>query len=75
MSPRVFYLELHKIYKAAPGGSYTKPPVSLEGQLIWREFFYTCSAFTPNFDRMVRSRPRPLPLVGVLVPCKRASPS
>ncbi len=53
LSPRVFYLELQKIYKAAPGGRYTKPPVSLEGQLIWREFFYTCSAFTPNFDRMV----------------------
>jgi cryptochrome len=53
LSARLFYLELHKIFSKAPGGSYTKPPVSLEGQLIWREFFYTCSAFTPNFDKMV----------------------
>ncbi len=22
------------------------------GQLLWREFFYTCGAFIPNFDRM-----------------------
>lgn len=32
---------------------YTKPPVSLVGQLFWREFFYTVGHATPNFDKMV----------------------
>ena len=59
MSARLFYLELRKILDAAPGGRHTKPPVSLQGQLIWREFFYTCSAFTPNFGQMVRPPPPP----------------
>lgn len=27
--------------------------VTLEGQLIWREFYYFCGAFTPNFDKIV----------------------
>ena len=30
----------------------SKPPVSLRGQLLWREFFYFVGANTPNFDRM-----------------------
>jgi cryptochrome len=34
-------------------GSRTQPPVSLEGQLLWREYFYYYSYCTPNFDRMV----------------------
>ncbi len=54
VSARRFFLELRKILASAPGGRHTKPPVSLEGQLIWREFFYTCSAFTPNYGRMVQ---------------------
>ena len=32
---------------------YTKPPVSLHGQLFWREFFYTAGYAIPNFDKMV----------------------
>ena len=32
--------------------AHTQPPVSLHGQLLWREFFYTVAAGTPNFDRM-----------------------
>jgi len=32
---------------------HSQPPVSLHGQLLWREFFYTVGAGTPNFDRMV----------------------
>ena len=32
---------------------HSQPPVSLHGQLIWREFFYLCAANTPNFGRMV----------------------
>ncbi len=34
---------------------HTKPPVSLVGQLFWREFFYTAAALTPNFHRMAGS--------------------
>jgi len=51
LSPRLFYSELKAIYKAA--GKHTQPPVSLEGQLLWREFYYTCSVTTPNYDKMV----------------------
>ena len=32
---------------------HTEPPVSLHGQLLWREFFYTVGAGTPNFSKMV----------------------
>lgn len=28
------------------------PPLSLFGQLLWREFFYTAATNNPNFDRM-----------------------
>jgi hypothetical protein len=31
---------------------HSKPPQSLLGQLLWREFFYTVGAATPNFHRM-----------------------
>lgn len=31
---------------------HTSPPVSLHGQLLWREFFYTVAADTANFDKM-----------------------
>ncbi len=30
----------------------SQPPVSLRGQLLWREFFYFVGANTPNFDQM-----------------------
>ena len=28
------------------------PPLSLYGQLFWREFFYTAATNNPKFDRM-----------------------
>lgn len=28
------------------------PPLSLHGQLLWREFFYCAATKNPNFDRM-----------------------
>lgn len=31
---------------------HTIPPVSLEGQLLWRQFFYLNGAFIPNFDKI-----------------------
>jgi cryptochrome len=51
LSPALFYYELDSIYKKQK--TYSKPPVSLHGQLLWREYFYLCSAVTPNFDKMV----------------------
>ncbi|KAK9804209.1 hypothetical protein WJX72_001282 [[Myrmecia] bisecta] len=50
ISPRLFFAQLHAIEAEKP--KHTLPPVSLRGQLMWREFFYTVGAHTPNFDRM-----------------------
>jgi cryptochrome len=51
VSVRTIYHELQRISKAHKG--CTQPPVSLEGQLLWREYFYYYSYYTPKFDRMV----------------------
>ncbi|XP_077081934.1 cryptochrome circadian regulator 4 isoform X2 [Siphateles boraxobius] len=32
--------------------NHSLPPVSLQGQLLWREFFYTAASATPNFTKM-----------------------
>lgn len=53
LSSRLFYQEIKKVYK---GRKHSSPPVSLEGQLIWREFYYTVGSATPNFDRMKGNR-------------------
>jgi cryptochrome len=50
LSVRLFYFEISKVYKRSK--KHSSPPVSLLGQLIWREFFYLAAAFTPNFDKM-----------------------
>lgn len=50
VSARLFYHRLLAVYRA--GGKHSQPPVSLHGQLLWREFFYTVAASTENFDRM-----------------------
>lgn len=50
LSSRLFYQRLQEVYRKAK--KYTKPPVSLEGQLLWREFFYTVAYGTPKFDQM-----------------------
>ena len=42
MSPQVY----------AKAGKHSKPPVSLHGQLLWREFYNVCGHGTPHFDRM-----------------------
>ncbi len=47
LSARLFYEKL-----VGFKGTKTKPPVSLLGQLYWREFYYLVGAFTPNFTRM-----------------------
>jgi len=51
LSPRTFWSALQQIYAEFP--DRTQPPVSLLGQLYWREFFYTLAWETPNYDRMV----------------------
>ncbi|XP_022085334.1 cryptochrome-2-like isoform X2 [Acanthaster planci] len=50
LSPRLFYHRVQDVY--ARKKSHSKPPVSLHGQLLWREFFYTVAAATPNFHKM-----------------------
>lgn len=54
LSSRLFYQQLKNVYKLCK--KHSQPPVSLEGQLMWREFYYTVAAATPNFDRMVGNR-------------------
>ncbi|KAM4047736.1 cryptochrome-1-like isoform 1-T2 [Anomaloglossus baeobatrachus] len=51
LSVRVFFHRLSKIYAQAK--NHSLPPVSLQGQLLWREFFYTVASSTPNFTKMV----------------------
>ncbi|KAF8061969.1 UVR3 [Scenedesmus sp. PABB004] len=51
LSPRLFHARLAAVYKAARG-AHSKPPVSLRGQLLWREFFYTVGSVTPHFNAM-----------------------
>uniref|UniRef100_A0A383VLE2 Photolyase/cryptochrome alpha/beta domain-containing protein n=1 Tax=Tetradesmus obliquus TaxID=3088 RepID=A0A383VLE2_TETOB len=51
LSPRLFHARLMAVYRGAKG-VHSKPPVSLRGQLLWREFFYTVGSTTPNFDAM-----------------------
>ena len=50
VSPRVFYFKLQEVYKKHT--THAQPPVSLLGQLYWREFFYLCGYAIPNFGRM-----------------------
>ncbi|XP_024538612.1 (6-4)DNA photolyase [Selaginella moellendorffii] len=51
LSSRLFYSRVKEVYSRAK--SFTSPPVSLEAQLLWREFFYTAAYATANFDKMV----------------------
>ncbi|XP_028838110.1 cryptochrome-2-like isoform X2 [Denticeps clupeoides] len=49
LSVRTFWWRLVGIYQ---GKKHSQPPVSLHGQLLWREFFYTAGRGISNFDRM-----------------------
>ncbi|XP_063799756.1 cryptochrome-1-like [Pseudophryne corroboree] len=49
LSARTFYWKLVEIYQ---GKKHSAPPVSLHGQLLWREFFYTAGVGIPNFNKM-----------------------
>ncbi|XP_028766312.1 (6-4)DNA photolyase isoform X1 [Neltuma alba] len=54
LSSRYFYQQIQDVYKTMP--KHTSPPVSLLGQLLWRDFFYTVAFGTPNFDKMKGNR-------------------
>jgi cryptochrome len=53
LSSRLFYQRIKNVYK---GNKHSQPPTSLEGQMIWREFYYCVGAATPNYDKMVGNR-------------------
>ncbi|XP_071454618.1 cryptochrome-2 [Hetaerina americana] len=50
LSARTFYYQLKEVIKGQ--SRVSQPPVSLIGQLIWREFYYVVASGTANFDRM-----------------------
>ncbi|XP_052894924.1 cryptochrome-2 [Anopheles moucheti] len=50
LSVRLFYGRVSEIIK---GQKHSQPPVSLIGQIMWREFYYCVAAVTPSFDKMV----------------------
>lgn len=45
-----FFHEISKIYDSHK--KHTLPPVSLHGQILFREYFYYCATVTPNFGTM-----------------------
>lgn len=49
LSARTFWWKLTDVYR---GKKHSQPPVSLHGQLLWREFFYTAAVGIPNFNTM-----------------------
>ncbi|XP_044750690.1 cryptochrome-1 [Coccinella septempunctata] len=50
LSTRLFYYRLTALYKKIKNAF---PPLSLHGQLLWREFFYCAATRNPNFDKML----------------------
>lgn len=50
LSARLF---MHQIQNVIRGQKHSHPPVSLVGQLMWREFYYCAAVAEPNFDKMV----------------------
>jgi len=50
LSSRLFYWRLMDVYK---GTKHSAPPVSLEGQLLWREMSHLIGYTNPNFGQMV----------------------
>lgn len=49
LSTRLFYYQLTDLYKKIKKAF---PPLSLHGQLLWREFFYCAATKNPKFDKM-----------------------
>lgn len=53
LSSRLFYHELNKVLKK---GKHSLPPVSLLGQIYWREFYYVAGVAEKNFHKMVGNK-------------------
>lgn len=53
LSPKTMYYQITEVYKL---GKHSEPPVSLLGQLFWREFYYVVAFGTPNYDKMKGNR-------------------
>lgn len=51
LSSRLFHKRLSEVLRKKK--NHSKPPCSLMGQLMWREFYYTAAATVDNFDKMV----------------------
>lgn len=51
LSPRKFYHRVREIQERHKKAS-SAPPVSLDGQLLWREFFHCSGRVNPYFDKM-----------------------
>jgi len=51
VSARTFWYGLQEVYKTHKGPR-SLPPTSLDGQLLWREFYYTSAYLTANYDQM-----------------------
>ncbi|XP_046598257.1 cryptochrome-1 isoform X2 [Neodiprion lecontei] len=52
LSTRLFFYQLTDLYKKVLRIKKAVPPLSLHGQLLWREFFYCAATRNPSFDRM-----------------------
>ena len=48
----VFFLSILILLHILQAKKHSNPPVSLHGQLLWREFFFTAAYGTPNFNKM-----------------------
>jgi len=49
LSVRQMWHAVQEVYKQAPGGKHTKPPMSLHGQLLFREMFYVQGYCVENY--------------------------
>mmetsp|Transcript_18028 Transcript_18028/g.45096 ORF Transcript_18028/g.45096 Transcript_18028/m.45096 type:complete len:620 (+) Transcript_18028:220-2079(+) len=51
VSIRTVWHAVQTCYDKAPNGKHAVPPMSLHGQLLFREMFYVLSFVTPNWDQ------------------------
>ncbi|CAD7961563.1 unnamed protein product [Amoebophrya sp. A120] len=51
ISVKHLWHETQKCYDKAPGGKHAIPPMSLHGQLLFREMFYVLGYVVPNWDK------------------------
>mmetsp|Transcript_22746 Transcript_22746/g.26727 ORF Transcript_22746/g.26727 Transcript_22746/m.26727 type:complete len:516 (+) Transcript_22746:215-1762(+) len=56
LSARLFYHRLSDVYQSHGGKHASIRQVTLEGQLIWREFYYFVGSNTQNFDQIVGNK-------------------